>query len=159
MGGIWSSSLKKGIKFQSLNHAKFVESILDEACSSSISAVGQIACGVINTSNKVKCPLLWEFWFYMPRKCKEFKTPHQQSAWPIGLERQVGKRGVVGSISGGDMYFHFEFLALLPVPHSSTEPMRIKLRMTFIQSNGDIDIDLIFFFLNVVVVCMTLRQL
>ena len=25
------------------------------------SAIGRITCAVINTSNEVKCPLLWEF--------------------------------------------------------------------------------------------------
>ena len=37
---------------------KFFESIPDEPRATSSSAVGQITCAVINTSNEVKCPLI-----------------------------------------------------------------------------------------------------
>ena len=33
------------------------------------------------------------------------------SKWPRGHRRPIGKRGVVGWIPGGDIYFHFDFFA------------------------------------------------
>ena len=42
----------------------FFESIPNEPRSTSSSAVWQITCVAINTSNEAKCPLLSEFWIY-----------------------------------------------------------------------------------------------
>ena len=55
-------NIYNGVIFPSLNHATI--SIPNEPRSTSSSAVGQISCAVINTSNEVKCPLLPEFWIY-----------------------------------------------------------------------------------------------
>ena len=40
--------------------------------------------------------------------------------------------------------FSFWHFCLLPVPHNSVNPVQMKSSMTFIQSNGCIEIDLIF---------------
>ena len=37
-------------------------SIPDEQSQQKVRRLGRITCAVINTSNEVKCPLLWEFW-------------------------------------------------------------------------------------------------
>ena len=58
------------------------------------------------------------------------------------LERSARKQGVAGSIPAGGTYFHFEFFAF-PVVHSSARPIQMKSSMTFIQSNGCNEIDLI----------------
>ena len=41
---------------------KFFSSIPDEQSQQKVRRLGRITCAVINTSNEVKCPLLWEFW-------------------------------------------------------------------------------------------------
>ena len=41
---------------------KFFSSIPDEQSQQKVQRLGRITCAVINTSNEVKCPLLWEFW-------------------------------------------------------------------------------------------------
>ena len=41
---------------------KIFSSIPDEQSQQKVRRLGRITCAVINTSNKVKCPLLWEFW-------------------------------------------------------------------------------------------------
>ena len=43
---------------------KFFSSIPDEQSLQIVRQWGRISCAVINTSNEVKCPLLWEFWIY-----------------------------------------------------------------------------------------------
>ena len=49
--------------FLSLNRANILESFPNETRSTNSSAVGQITCSVIITSNEVKCQLLQEFKF------------------------------------------------------------------------------------------------
>ena len=41
---------------------KFFSSIADEQSQQKVRRLGRITCAVINTSNEVKCRLLWEFW-------------------------------------------------------------------------------------------------
>ena len=41
---------------------KFFSSIPDEQSQQKVRRLGRITCAVINTSNEVKYPLLWEFW-------------------------------------------------------------------------------------------------
>ena len=41
---------------------KFFSSFSDEQSQQKVRRLGRITCVVINTSNEVKCPLLWEFW-------------------------------------------------------------------------------------------------
>ena len=41
---------------------KFFSWIPDEQSQQKVRRLGRITCAVINTSNEVKCPLLWEFW-------------------------------------------------------------------------------------------------
>ena len=41
---------------------KFFSSIPDEQSQQKVRQLGRITCAVINTSNEVKCPLLWVFW-------------------------------------------------------------------------------------------------
>ena len=41
---------------------KFFSSFPDEQSQQKVRQLGRITCAVINTSNEVKCPLLWEFW-------------------------------------------------------------------------------------------------
>ena len=41
-------------------------------------------------------------------------------------ERHAGKQGVAGSIPGGGIYFHMEFVRLLLNAHSSAKPIRIN---------------------------------
>ena len=43
---------------------KFFSSIPDKQSPQIVRQWGRITCAVINTSNEVKCPLLWEFWIY-----------------------------------------------------------------------------------------------
>ena len=43
---------------------KFFSSIPDEQSQQIVRQWDRITCAVINTSNEVKCPLLWEFWIY-----------------------------------------------------------------------------------------------
>ena len=43
---------------------KFFSSIPDEQSQQKVRRLGRITCAVIDTSNEVKCPLLWEFWIY-----------------------------------------------------------------------------------------------
>ena len=43
---------------------KFFSSIPDEQSQQIVRQLDRITCAVINTSNAVKCPLLWEFWIY-----------------------------------------------------------------------------------------------
>ena len=40
----------------------FFSSIPDEQSQQKVRRLGRITCAIINTSNKVKCLLLWEFW-------------------------------------------------------------------------------------------------
>ena len=41
----------------------FFSSIPDEQSQQKVRRLGRITCVVIDTSNEVKCPLLWGFWF------------------------------------------------------------------------------------------------
>ena len=41
---------------------KFFSSIPDEQSQQKVRWLGRVTCAVINTSNEVQCPLLWEFW-------------------------------------------------------------------------------------------------
>ena len=43
---------------------KFFSSFPDEQSQQKVRQLGRITCVVINTSNEVMCPLLWEFWIY-----------------------------------------------------------------------------------------------
>ena len=43
---------------------KFFSSFPNEQSKEKIRQLGRITCAVINTSNEVKCPLLWKFWIY-----------------------------------------------------------------------------------------------
>ena len=43
---------------------KLFSSFPDEQSQQKVWHLGRITCAVINTSNEVKCPLLWEFWIY-----------------------------------------------------------------------------------------------
>ena len=43
---------------------KFFSSIPDEQSQQKVRQLDRITCAVINTSNEVKSPLLWEFWIY-----------------------------------------------------------------------------------------------
>ena len=45
----------------SLNPAKFFQ-FNSRWIESTVRQLGRITCAIINTSNEVKCPLLWEFW-------------------------------------------------------------------------------------------------
>ena len=57
------------------------------------------------------------------------------------LKRHAGKQGVAGSIPGGGIKYHFEFFAYIPLMIARHTQM--KSSMTFIQSNGWTEIDLI----------------
>ena len=50
-----------GIPFPSLNPAKFFSSIPGEQSQQKVRQLGRITSAVINTSNEVKYPFLWEF--------------------------------------------------------------------------------------------------
>ena len=51
---------------------KIFSSIPDEQSLQIVRQWGRITCAVINTSNEVKCPLLWELWIYnFPRRILE----------------------------------------------------------------------------------------
>ena len=60
------------------------------------------------------------------------------------LEGYAGKQGVAGSIPGGGIHYHFEIFAngtlFTDIP---AKTIQMKSRMTFIQSNGCTEIDLI----------------
>ena len=43
---------------------KFFSSFPDEQSQQKVRQLDRITCAVINTSNEVKSPLLWEFWIY-----------------------------------------------------------------------------------------------
>ena len=43
---------------------KLFSSIPDEQSQQKVRQLGRFTRAVINTSNEVKCPLLWEFWIY-----------------------------------------------------------------------------------------------
>ena len=43
---------------------KFYSSFPDELSQQKVRQLDRITCAVINTSNEVKSPLLWEFWIY-----------------------------------------------------------------------------------------------
>ena len=77
----WTSLqyIYNGIIFPSLNPAKNVPFNSQWTESTKSSAVGPNHCAVINTSNEVKCPLLWEFRIY-------------------NFSRRILERVVVGSI-------------------------------------------------------------
>ena len=55
-------NIYNGIIFPSLNPAKFFRFISHNHCQKVVQQFRWITCAVINTSKKVKCPLLWEFW-------------------------------------------------------------------------------------------------
>ena len=60
------------------------------------------------------------------------------------LEGHAGKQGVAGSIPGGGIHYHFEILANGTLFTSRRRPYKfMKSSMTFIQSNGWTEIDLI----------------
>ena len=58
------NNIYNGNIFPSLNPAKIFQFISRWTESRKSSAVGPNHCAVINTSNEVKSPLLWEFWIY-----------------------------------------------------------------------------------------------
>ena len=72
----------------------------------------------------------------------EFKT-QPVSVTERSHSARHGKRGVAGSIHY-DIYFHFGIFACFPFLTTSVNPVQMKSSMTFIQSNGCIEIDLIF---------------
>ena len=59
-----SANIYNGNIFPSLNPAKIFQFISQWTESTKSSAVGPNHRAVINTSNEVKSPLLWEFWIY-----------------------------------------------------------------------------------------------
>ena len=61
------------------------------------------------------------------------------------LEGHAGKQGVACSITGGGIYYPFEFFANIPLIqcNSSAKSIQMKSSMRFIQSNGWTEIDLI----------------
>ena len=68
------------------------------------------------------------------------------STTPIAewLERHAGKRRVACSIPGGGIHnLSFLIFRLNPVDDSSAKAIQMKLSMTFIESNGWTDKDLI----------------
>ena len=73
--------------------------------------------------------------------CKSFNNTSLTVLISEWLERHAGKQGVAGSIPGRGVYFR-----LLPVFYSTDKTIQMKSSMTFIQSNGCREIDLIFFF-------------
>ena len=50
--------------FLSWTLLKLFSSIPDEQSEQKVRQLGRITCTVINKSNEIKCPLLWEFWIY-----------------------------------------------------------------------------------------------
>ena len=50
--------------FLRLTLMKFFSSFPDEQSQQKVRQLCRITCAVINTSNEVKSPLLWEFWMY-----------------------------------------------------------------------------------------------
>ena len=73
--------------------------------------------------------------------CKSFNNTSLTVFISEWLERHAGKQEVAGSIPDRGVYFR-----LLPVAHSTAKTIEMKSSMTFIQSNGCREIDLIFFF-------------
>ena len=69
---------------------------------------------------------------------QEFKTYQCVVEWS---RHQFGKQGVAGSIPGEDIYFILNFQHFF-LTHSSAKPIQIKLRITFIQSNSNIKMDI-----------------
>ena len=59
------------------------------------------------------------------------------------LELYAGEQGVAGSIPGGGIHYHFEIFANGNVVHIPAKTIQMKSSMTFIQSNGWTEIDLI----------------
>ena len=57
------------------------------------------------------------------------------------LEGHAGKQGVASSIPGGGIHYHFEIFANGTLFRAKT--IQMKSSMTFIQSNGWTEIDLI----------------
>ena len=64
MWQIWCRNIYNGNIFPSLNPAKIFQFISRWIESTKSSAAGPNHRAVINTSNEVKSPLLWEFWIY-----------------------------------------------------------------------------------------------
>ena len=65
MRKLWTlANIYNGNIFPSLNPAKIFQFISRWTESTKSSAVGSNHRAVINTSNEVKSPLLWEFWIY-----------------------------------------------------------------------------------------------
>ena len=57
----------------------------------------------------------------MPRECKSLNHISVTVIVAKWFKRQLGRRGITCPIHVGYIYFHF--FCLLPVPHSSAEPM------------------------------------
>ena len=58
------TNIDNGNIFPSLNPAKIFSSFPDEQSQQKVRQLDRITCAVINTSNEVKSPLLWEFRIY-----------------------------------------------------------------------------------------------
>ena len=109
-GGTWNN-IYNGNIFPSLNPAKNFQFISRWTESTKSSAVGPNHRAVINTSNEVKSPLLWEFWIYnfslriLERvlrwnhcKYKEwvsFFWVHGE--WIVARNKQIGREPLRGS--------------------------------------------------------------
>ena len=59
------------------------------------------------------------------------------------LEGQAGKQGIAGSIPGGGIRYLFEIFSSRNVVHIPAKTIQMNSSMTFIQSNGWTEIDLL----------------
>ena len=105
------NNIYNGNIFPSLNPAKIFQFISQWTESTKSSAVGPNHCAVINTSNEVKSPLLWEFWIYnfslriLERvlhwkhcKYKEWVSLFWvHGEWIVARNKQIGREPLRGS--------------------------------------------------------------
>ena len=113
---------------------KFFSSFPDEQGQQKVRQLDRITCAVINTSNEVKSPLLWEFWIYIflwefkkgslvgsivnIRNESLFFRVHGE--WIVARNKQIGREPLRGS---RDLF----------VPPNDSFPMNPEKRHSFLN--------------------------
>ena len=130
---------------------KFFSSIPDEQSQQKVRRLGRITCAVINTSNEVKCPLLWEFWINnfsrrilervlvgnivnIRNECLFFWV---HGVWIVARNKQITREPLRGSSNSF-------------VPHYDSYPMNPEKRHSFLNTTPHMYISVEFVFLEFV---------